>query len=115
MILSFKKQFESKILEGSKIHTIREDKPNRWKEGNKIHFATGVQKVEMYFFEVMDNSVLNMSIDGSRLIFGEINRFAKNDGFENFQDFSKWFSPLIEAAPNRIYTAKLIHWTNKRY
>lgn len=41
MILSFKKQFLDPIITGSKIHTIRADKPNRWKPGNKIHFATG--------------------------------------------------------------------------
>ena len=43
MILSFKKRFVSPILSGHKIHTIREDKPRRWKAGNKIHFATGVR------------------------------------------------------------------------
>lgn len=43
MILSFKKQFSEPILKGTKIHTIREDKPNRWKPGNKIHFANGVR------------------------------------------------------------------------
>lgn len=38
MILSFnKQQFVDRILEGTKIHTIREDKHNRWKPGNKIH------------------------------------------------------------------------------
>ncbi len=43
MILSFKPQFIQPILSGDKIHTIREDKHNRWKPGNKIHFATGTR------------------------------------------------------------------------
>lgn len=43
MILSFKEQFIPKILDGTKIHTIREDKKNRWEAGKKIHFATGVR------------------------------------------------------------------------
>jgi hypothetical protein len=41
MILSFKPQFVGKILSGEKIHTIREDKTGRWKEGMKIHFWCG--------------------------------------------------------------------------
>ena len=43
MILGFKKQFPPMILVGTKIHTIREDKHDRWKAGNKIHFATGIR------------------------------------------------------------------------
>lgn len=38
MILSFsKKEFIDKILDGTKIHTIRQDKGNRWHAGKKIH------------------------------------------------------------------------------
>lgn len=50
MILSFKTSikgkptnFVDKILKGEKVTTIREDKKNRWKAKNKIHFATGVR------------------------------------------------------------------------
>jgi uncharacterized protein YqfB (UPF0267 family) len=43
MILSFNPQFVPKILAGTKKQTIREDKTNRWKVGNCIHFATGVR------------------------------------------------------------------------
>ena len=43
MILGFKKQFQQPILNGTKIHTIREDKHDRWERGNVIHFATGVR------------------------------------------------------------------------
>ncbi|MBE7411382.1 MAG: hypothetical protein HS129_04840 [Leptospiraceae bacterium] len=43
MILGFKQQFIRPILDGTKIHTIREDVHNRWHVGNKIHFATGVR------------------------------------------------------------------------
>lgn len=31
------------IKRGDKIHSIREDKTNRWKKGNKIHFCTGLR------------------------------------------------------------------------
>jgi len=39
MVLSFKSQFKKPIIDGTKIHTIREDKRNRWKSGNEIHFT----------------------------------------------------------------------------
>lgn len=43
MLLPFKDQFVDKILRIEKIHTIRLDKSNRWKEGCHIHMATGVR------------------------------------------------------------------------
>jgi len=43
MILGFKTKFTDKILNGSKIHTIRKDSKNRWKVGNTIHFANGIR------------------------------------------------------------------------
>lgn len=42
MLLTFSKpQFKNLILDGTKIHTIRLDKTNRWKKGMKIHFWMG--------------------------------------------------------------------------
>ena len=35
--------FDEKIKIGKKIHSIREDKHNRWAVGRIIHFATGVR------------------------------------------------------------------------
>lgn len=43
MVLGFKPQFVQKILNKSKIHTIREDSNDRWKAGRKIQMATGVR------------------------------------------------------------------------
>lgn len=42
MLLTFSKiQFIDRIISGQKVHTIRDDKFNRWKVGNKIHFWFG--------------------------------------------------------------------------
>lgn len=42
MLLTFTKpHFEQSIKDCIKIHTIRADKGNRWKEGMKIHFWLG--------------------------------------------------------------------------
>ena len=58
MILGFKKQFVPLILDSSKIHTIRQDPKDRWKAGNKIHFATGTRtKAYSQFKEGVCHSV----------------------------------------------------------
>ena len=132
MILSFKQQFKQKILDGSKIHTIREDKPRRWKAGNSIQAATGVRtKNYDCFFEDSCKSTqkiiiehfpghVEIFIDG--YIFGRahhhglndiydwsncIEELAKNDGFDNLRDFFKWF--------DSDFIGKIIHWTDKTY
>ena len=133
MILSFKKEFTSKILEGTKIHTIRDDKPDRWKKGNKIHFATGVrtssyscfkqavctrtQSILMTFnsFSPFDD-MIEITVDNKSLYtHQELFEFALNDGFEDWESFYNWFYPLIKASPNQEYKGKVIHWTYKKY
>lgn len=125
MILSFKQQFKVPILEGAKIHTIRNDKSNRWRTGKKIHFATGVRtKYYDQFFEgecvstqdieinvYRDNVVgtcMVIIIDG-RIIkdLKEISRLATNDGFVNIKEFYSWF--------NKSFKGKIIHWTDYKY
>lgn len=128
MILGFKQQFVDKILDGSKIHTIREDKTKRWKLGNTIHFATGVRTKnykqfhegvckEVQDFEVeYDEDYVCVLIDGK--VFYEKNesfvtqteamlQLAKADGFESIDDFFKWF--------NSPFKGRLIHWTDFVY
>lgn len=124
MILSFKQQFVEPILNGSKIHTIREDKPNRWRKYNSIHFATGVRTKNYNCFKkgicrsyqdieiVHDKNVckqLNRSVfvDGIELTPIQILKLAKNDGFKSEEDFFEWF--------NTDFEGKIIHWTNLQY
>lgn len=121
MILGFKPQFVPRILSGRKIHTIREDKTNRWKPGNKIQMATGVRTknyncfktavcVSVQTIEIRNifddkNAVL---IDGRKLTKEEIKTLAKNDGFDNVKDFWNWF--FMED-----FIGKIIHWTYFKY
>lgn len=123
MILSFKKKFVEPILNGQKKHTIRADKPKRWKEGRKIHFATGVrtrfysqfkegaclatQRIDIIYPE--GQTVPDIYIDGrcawKDQIVGDL---AENDGFESIGAFLKWFNKdLIDGV--------IIHWTNLKY
>lgn len=119
MVLSFKEQFKEPIIEGNKIHSIREDKTNRWKAGNKIHFATGVrtknyncfkegvcirtQKIEFSHKHRMPY----VSIDNKILSSYEAEDLAKKDGFDTLEDFFKWFG--------KDFKGKIIHWTGFIY
>lgn len=107
---------EDEHIDHPKLHTLRENKQNRWKQGKEIEFVinqqtdnefqfaptlpvTSVQKVE-----IIDNEVY---VDDRRLQLFEITKLAKNDGFENVAEFFKYFGPN--------YTGTIIHWTNLTY
>lgn len=119
MILSFKKQFVDPIKNGTKIHSIREDKHGRWKAGRKIHGATGVRtKNYNCFFEEVCKSTQNFEIVYDEdLVFifinnviahqDQIEQLAKNDGFDSLEEFFKWF--------NGDFKGKIIHWTDFKY
>jgi len=121
MVLGFKPQFVPKILSGQKIHTIREDKHNRWKPGMNIHMATGVRtkKYECFKYdrcESVQEIVFHyyrktcrphVRIDGRLLYPEEVMRLARNDGFDSLADFFAWF--------NNDYRGKIIHWTYTKY
>lgn len=122
MILSFKPQFVEKILSGSKIHTIREDKNKRWSIGKKIHSATGVRTKQYNCFHEgqckglqefsiywRGNNIYPVAVYISRreLNLDETERLAKNDGFDTVDDFYKWF--------NKDFKGIIIHWTDFIY
>lgn len=127
MILGFKKQFVPKILDGSKIHTIREDKHDRWKAGRTAHMATGVrtkdyhqfdqqectgtQKIEIIHYKPHEirpfGGCPKVFVDGRELPLNEVDTIAKNDGFDGLSDFCDWF--------NKDFSGKIIHWTELRY
>ena len=121
MVLGFKTQFVPKILGGSKIHTIREDKMNRWQKGVKIHFATGVRtKNYAQFMEGVCcfNQAVILCPERQEILLGlngqmhllDISKnltFAQNDGFDTEQDFWGWF--------NKPFMGVVIHWTQFVY
>ena len=114
-----------------KIHTIREDKTNRWKPGvmidyfinvrtkNMFRFAPKVpvistQKLEIIFYsdrEVLINDLplkRKIIIDDKRHLKDyEVIELAKNDGFDSVDDFFNYF--------NDDFTGKIVHWTDKKY
>lgn len=124
MILSFKPQFVEPILEGTKIHTIREDPHDRWHQGRKIHAATGVRTkhyncfkedvctgVQSIVIEYGAGSSCGYSpavfVDRRLLDKMEAEQLAFYDGFKRWADFEEWFDEYFEG--------KIIHWTDFRY
>lgn len=133
MVLSFNQNFPEKILNGTKIHTIREDRHNRWKAGRSIQMSilvrtskqrkfadkecTAVQAIKITYID--DRGAVKVEIDGREL--GVWHRFipeksvnpeaievlARNDGFESVEGFLKWFV--------RDFEGKIVHWTEFRY
>lgn len=101
-----------------KIHTIRKDEKNRWKEGSKIHFVTGKRwRGERFQFapvlsvleiqEIRIDEERNVFISDNVLLFPDLKELALNDGFDSVKDFFDYFKEPFEG--------KLIHWTGKTY
>lgn len=120
-----------------KIHTIREDKNNRWKAGVMIDFfincrtksmfrfapsipVVSTQEVKIKYYNFYDdyNKKVDVYVDDCFLgqyYFSSINpnkeseliELAQNDGFDTVEDFFVYF--------NKDFKGKLIHWTDKRY
>ena len=119
MIIGFKEGFVEPIINGTKIHTIREDVHNRWKEGMKMHMATGVRTKKYHQFNekiclstqkieiIHQNCIKIIKINNRKLKLSELYILAKNDGFANYDDFYFWF--------DKDFTGKIIHWTNLKY
>lgn len=124
-----------------KIHTIREDKNERWKKGNKIDFFINCRQKNMFRFAPVLPVVsvqeifmtkrgcdLEITIakigpymggDDTYLYAAAKNELAINDGFDTYEDFRDYFFESIESnyklTGNNWFSAKLIHWTDKIY
>jgi hypothetical protein len=120
MLITFSKQeFENLIKQGIKIHTIRQDRHNRWKTGMKIHFwmrnprnvkgnpypfglgkVDDVKPIRLYFicngFTVADSGMITSP--------AKLEQLAINDGFSDWEEMKQWFDC------NEFY-GKLITWT----
>lgn len=126
MILGFKTEFPwgeptgfpEKISKRIKIHSIRDG--NRWKQGNWIHYATGVRSknYDCFYQDICTGTqeiqiikwahdIGTIFIDGKKLNQQEKELLAKNDGFDSLADFWKWFK--------KDFQGQIIHWTDYRY
>lgn len=120
-----------------KFHTIREDKSNRWKDGNDIHFVInnrtkdrfqfapiikckGIQYISITYIEYYPIVYLGNTQESWMPFYWEnpydnedgygveqMKELAVNDGFNSIEDFFKYF--------DSDFTGKIIHWTNLKY
>lgn len=124
-----------------KLHTIREDKNDRWKEGTKIDFFINCRQKDMFrfapqipvvsvqeIFMTRRGTFIEISIAKIDSYIGEddfqlnglqIEQLALNDGFDEYNDFRIYFLEVIEkngkATGNYWFKGKIIHWTDLRY
>ena len=113
-----------------KLHTIREDKNDRWKPGVMIDFFINARQKNMFRFApripVVSTqrilmsyayaNIIHITINGKRLNdWQEKEKLAINDGFESWDDFVDYFIPIIEKSEDGFFTGKIIHWTDLKY
>lgn len=112
----------------AKIHTIREDKNDRWIPGMLIHFVIFNRTKNRYQFApvipvfsiqtvdiIYDEEICEewgiyptVLVDNNPLSIDEMEEFAVNDGFKDASEFAQYFDKEKSGL-------KLIHWTSKRY
>lgn len=133
--------FDSKLGLASKVHTIREDQSDRWKPEMMIDFYVNNRTKNAFQFApripVISTQEIFMTRRGSMLeitiaqpdsyIGGDdfyVNAYAQgilatNDGFDEYDDFRKFFIEAIEkngkATGNFWFKGKIIHWTDLKY
>ncbi len=108
-----------------KIHTIREDRKERWKPGTWIHFVinnrtpdrlqfapvvkcVSVQKIKITYDNIPPlGRCASISVDGKYLFPTDIYLLAKNDGFDSIGDLLEYF--------NKDFEGKIVHWTDFKY
>lgn len=129
--------FAKKILEGTKKHSLRIDKSNRWHAGRKIQHAHGVRtkrymmflqgeckstqqiKIEYndseiptgsyyaYVYKDCEIRAFVVKVDDKVLKLTDIDKLAANDGFDSTHDFFRWFFKGFEG--------KIIYFTDLKY
>lgn len=127
MLLGFKNQFVNPILEGEKIHTIRDDVHDRWQQGKTIHMCTGLRTKDLNIFNIkpcisVQKIVIDTYHEGICILNykhiirhdwlqpTEIEILIRHDGFKRLSDFWEWFR-----SDSKMTTKKLIHWTHLTY
>ena len=143
MILSFKPQFEPLIMSGKKIHSIREDKHNRWKAGRLIHCATGVRTKNYNCFlqqYCISTQKIELQMDGKKkwlrvriynrdlpdrtgksykesLFYPPFNkdRFLTMLAKNDGLTVHQFFDWFLPNQKRYVFIGKIIHWTDKTY
>ncbi|MDA6068013.1 hypothetical protein NJT12_00150 [Flavobacterium sp. AC] len=125
-------EVDSEVYPGvkAKLHTIREDKKDRWEKGKNIDFFINCRKKDMkrfapvlpvvrtqsIFMTYYHSDIIQISVNGKELFgYNERLELALNDGFDSWEDFFDYFYPIIQASDDKSFSGKIIHWTDLKY
>jgi len=134
--------FEKKILNGTKRHTIRKAGKRNFREGMMLQLSHGVRTKHYYCFletecsQVQtivfkswnaihpelakwgasyyeyDSGFITIELDYKKyLTLPEMESLAINDGFDNLEDFFKWF----DVKKGEHFIGELIHWKHEQH
>lgn len=117
MILGFKDRFVPRILDGTKVHSVRAG--NRWKPGMVIHFYQHVRRPTMRKIRADAVCVgahqIRIYDDGFVTCWGilytapdDLQAFATNDGFDSWTDLAAY----LRATHGLPFTGQLVQWVN---
>lgn len=134
-------KFDNSINHKPKIHTIREDKKDRWSQDIMIDFFINARQKNMFRFApripVVSTQEIFMTRKGNLLeitiadvdsyiggndkymYYPDKVKLAENDGFATYEDFANYFLSAInkngEKTGNYWFSGKIIHWTGFKY
>ncbi|HWY12339.1 MAG TPA: ASCH domain-containing protein [Bacteroidia bacterium] len=116
-LIGFRKQFERQIKNGRKKQTVRKFRKRPIKVGEKLHLYTGLRTKDCKKIkDVVCKSIDRVTIQPSRskvfisnyeLRLGEIEIFAKADGFKNSVEFFELFKKMHGS---KKFEGNLIKW-----
>lgn len=135
MLLGFKKRFKKPILDGTKKFTIRERRKIEPKIGETLYMYTGlrtkacekitdrfqikcIQDVSILIIDTLSHLSLDISVDGRILEQGELEYFAKCDGFSNVKDFCEYWLQGVKGKGTKVlekHGLVMYHWTDLKY
>jgi len=140
MLLGFKKRFAPNIINGSKIHTLRNARKVEPKIGELLYMYTGlrtrncelirkdltlksIQQVEIVFYwgsyDRHGNEKESEShhpviwVDHEHLTDDQINDFFVNDGFKDESDFVNFWD--LKKGSDVVAELQMFHWTDFVY
>jgi hypothetical protein len=141
MLLGFKPRFVDPILDGTKLHTLRNARKVTPKVGEVLHMYTGLRtkhckaitnRYTLKGIQVAHISVrrvkpplnfisktaflIRIKVDGIPLQPDDIRKFCVADGFADGTDFaSYWMGTAPKDATSITTTMDLFHWTDLKY
>ena len=130
-----------KRMTNPKLHTIREDKNDRWQPRTKIDFFINCRQKDMFrfapvlpvisvqeVFMTKRGNDLEITIakvgsyigsDDCYLYHDAKKELALNDGFDSLEEFNAYFLERINEkyaqSGNSWFSGKIIHWTDLKY